>query len=72
MKKNEYRCTMCGNIYQFAWSDEEAKEEAVEYYGKEMAENDHPSIVCDDCYEMVKRHPEKLARAKKEFYSKRN
>ncbi len=69
MKKNEYQCAMCGNIYEKGWADEEAEKECVETFGTEMAHGDDLATVCDDCYQLVwpKKHPEILASAKAKF-----
>ncbi len=46
MKKNEFQCSMCGNIYEKGWTEEEARAEQKEN-GFENLECD---IVCDNCY----------------------
>ena len=46
MKENEYKCSMCGNIYTKGWTEEEARSEQKEN-GFENLECD---IICDDCY----------------------
>jgi hypothetical protein len=46
---NQYRCDECGNIYNEAWTEEEALEE--------MKQNgwvkNECGIVCDDCYKAL-------------------
>ena len=49
MKDNEYKCAMCGGVFEKGWTDEEAMEE--------YKENDFPDtgtpleVICDDCYQ---------------------
>jgi len=49
----KYRCSMCKNVYEKGWTEEEATEELKENFpgfNKEVCD-----IVCDDCYkEMFK------------------
>lgn len=52
LKSNEYRCAMCGEIFEEAWTMEEANEEYLKNFGKEPSEKDS-SIVCDDCYNKI-------------------
>ena len=42
----QYKCAMCHGIFDFEWSDEEAK---IEAEGKGLDVSDC-GIVCDDCY----------------------
>ncbi len=49
IKKDEFKCAICGNIYKKEWSDEEAEAELKENWG-ENASIDESDIVCDDCY----------------------
>ena len=69
MKKDEFQCAMCGNIYKKGRTDEEAHQECVENFGKDLAYNDDIVDVCDDCYELIKPslYPEKIISAKLEF-----
>lgn len=46
IKPGQYRCEMCNKIFDFGWSEEEAKAEAK---SKGLDVNDC-GIVCDDCY----------------------
>lgn len=48
MKKNEYKCSRCGKIYEKTWSDEEALSESRELFG-ELPE-DCLEVVCDYCF----------------------
>lgn len=65
---------MCGNIYEKVTTHEEAYEECVENFGKEMADHAEMEVICDDCYMKIRPsdHPDKVAAAKKEFYRNRN
>ena len=67
MKKNEYKCEHCGNVYQKGRSDEEAKAEAKEIFGKNPDDwNDEQVVICDDCFNQMnpKDYPDLVARAK--------
>lgn len=59
---------MCGNIYQKAWSDEEAMKECEENFGEELAA-DSNVVVCTDCYNKVHphNHPEEVQAAKEDL-----
>jgi hypothetical protein len=67
MKQNEYKCAICGNVYEKAYSDEEAMEECVELFG-EMS-GDDLLVVCDDCFEGIdpRDHKEELEKSKREY-----
>lgn len=49
MKPNEYRCAMCKEVFEFAWTEEEAKAEAL----SKGIDPDPECIVCDDCYKQT-------------------
>ena len=49
MKANEYKCAICGGIFEKGWTDEEAIKEMKDNFGKEMTVDDC-GLVCDDCY----------------------
>lgn len=51
LKPNEYICSECGNVYEFAWTEEEAKSEARKTFGEQVAQ--HGAVVCDDCYKKI-------------------
>lgn len=53
MKKNEYRCEMCGGIFEKGWTDEEALEEYKNIFGEEATIANDNYVVCDDCYHLV-------------------
>lgn len=53
IKKNEFICDCCQNVYEKGWSDEEAEEECIENFVEEAAHGDDRAIVCDDCYKMM-------------------
>lgn len=46
-KPGQYKCEMCGGIFDFGWTEEEAQAEAEEK-GLDVSEC---GIVCDDCYQ---------------------
>ena len=67
MKDNEYKCDMCGGVFEKGWPDEEAKAEAEQNFGKPVEQwNEEAAIICDDCYQKVEptKHPAEVARAK--------
>lgn len=43
----QYRCEMCGGIFDFAWSDEDARAEAIANGFADM----ECGLICDDCYQ---------------------
>jgi len=49
MKEKEYRCAMCGGIFEESTSEEEAWEEHDRNFPGEPHET--AEIVCDDCYQ---------------------
>jgi rubredoxin len=49
MKDNEYRCAVCGMVYEKGQTDEEAEEELHNTFGADVEPEDC-DIVCDDCY----------------------
>lgn len=51
LKANEYKCAQCGNVYEFGWTEEEAKEECMKNFGTYNVKN--MAIVCDDCYKEI-------------------
>lgn len=52
MEPNEYKCAMCGGVFEKEWSDEEAKAEQEDNGWGDIADEDM-EIVCDDCYKKV-------------------
>ena len=47
MKDDEYKCAGCGRKFKKGWSDEEARAEEKENFGR----NDPDAVIlCDDCY----------------------
>ncbi|MDH5183392.1 MAG: hypothetical protein OEX12_05825 [Gammaproteobacteria bacterium] len=49
LKENEYQCAECNQVFQYEWSDEEARAEAAE----NGLDPDICDIVCDDCYKRI-------------------
>jgi DNA-directed RNA polymerase subunit RPC12/RpoP len=51
MKENQYKCAVCGGVFDKVWSDEEAMEE----YHKEFpgVPDEDREIVCDDCWNEI-------------------
>lgn len=47
LKPNEYRCSMCHNVFEKGWTDEEARAEEAANFGRSEP---NAAIVCDDCY----------------------
>lgn len=56
MKENEYKCAMCGGVFEKGWTDEEAMKESKEIWG-EIPEEDLV-VICDDCFN--RRTPEEI------------
>jgi len=51
MKKNEFQCAKCGEIFKNGWTDEEAQNEAKEIFGKYPKDwACESAVVCDDCF----------------------
>lgn len=50
--KKQYRCEQCGGVFDFGWTDEEAKAEMAANGWGDMPPEDM-AIVCDDCYNGV-------------------
>ena len=50
LKKNEYQCENCLNIYEYGWSDDEAQAEYEQNFPLSAKYGAEPAIVCDDCY----------------------
>jgi DNA-directed RNA polymerase subunit RPC12/RpoP len=48
-RAKQYQCAQCGGIFDFGWTDEEAKAEMAANGWGEMPPEDM-AIVCDDCY----------------------
>jgi DNA-directed RNA polymerase subunit RPC12/RpoP len=51
MNSKEYKCSMCGEVFESLWSDEEAIEETHENFGDYEIED--CAVVCDDCYKRM-------------------
>ena len=50
LKKDEFQCDACGEIFKKDWSDKEATEEAETIWGEEVAKPGNRAVVCDDCW----------------------
>jgi len=70
MKKNEFKCHRCKNVYIKGWSDEEAEKEYVENFGEIMAHGEDRVEVCDECYQLIRpdKHPDKMEMARANFF----
>lgn len=53
MKDNEFKCAMCGGVFEKSLTDEEAFEEYKKNFPEEAAKSDEHDIVCDDCYKVI-------------------
>ena len=49
VKQGQYRCELCNGVFDFGWSDGEARAEAE---GKGLDVSDC-GMVCDDCYKLT-------------------
>lgn len=45
----QYRCEMCNGVFDFGWTNDEARDEAV----IKGVDPDKGGIVCDDCYRLT-------------------
>ena len=52
VKENEFKCELCGNVYDKGWSDEEAKQEYFDNF--DDTNIDDCGMVCDDCYNKIR------------------
>lgn len=51
LKANEYQCAHCLGIFQYAWSEQEAQDEA-----KRNGFNHRDcAVICDDCYQAFRK-----------------
>jgi hypothetical protein len=66
MKKNEYKCDICQNVYEKGWTDEEAEQEVKEIWGHIPAED--RAVICDDCFNH--RTPKEVKEMGNEYKSK--
>ena len=56
MNKNEFRCAMCGGVFEKGNSDEEALEELNGNFPN--IDIDDCELVCEDCYnKMIEEYP---------------
>ena len=69
MKDNEFKCAMCGGIFEKGWTDEEAMKECKENFGEKMASAEDYEVVCNDCYQKIcpQEHPHEVLMAQQEF-----
>jgi uncharacterized protein with PIN domain len=51
LKKNEYRCAMCKEVFKKGVSDEEAIEEFHKDFPDILIED--TSLICDECYRII-------------------
>ncbi|MCJ7776863.1 MAG: hypothetical protein MUP16_00895 [Sedimentisphaerales bacterium] len=58
---DKYKCAMCGEIFEKGWSDKEALNESIQYFGEISTED--MVIVCDDCFNKI--NPSKFPLATK-------
>lgn len=70
LEPNEYKCASCGIVYEKGWTDEEAKQEAEEIFGKHPDDWNSPQkVVCDDCFQETHplKNPDLLEETKKQI-----
>jgi hypothetical protein len=53
LKKNEYRCFICKEVFDKGWSDKEALEEFNTDFPTIPLEE--TEVICDFCYKMIKK-----------------
>lgn len=47
-----FTCEMCKGTFTSEWTEEEAREEAVERFGS-LSDPETDARVCDDCYNLI-------------------
>ncbi len=52
MNNNQFKCAVCGNIYDKELTEEEAIEQLKEEFGECLTPDDC-ELVCDDCYNKI-------------------
>lgn len=52
--EDEYRCSLCGNVFEKTISDEEAVKIFKQRFGKEYIKN-HDVALCDGCFNKCER-----------------
>jgi hypothetical protein len=63
MKESEYKCSVCNEVYEKGWSDEEAMAESESIFGK----HDDLEVVCDDCFNKMVNVPDEEDDSEKEI-----
>jgi len=54
LKDNEFKCSLCGGIFEKDWTDEESWEEAEEIWGKERVKHKGDfDVICDGCFKRM-------------------
>jgi len=56
---NEYRCMLCGQVYEKGWSEEEAMAESRAIWGQIPQQN--LAVICDECWQKIR--PDKQGRS---------
>jgi hypothetical protein len=71
IKQNEFKCAMCGGVFEKKRSEEELNQEYMDNFGPVIATHDEGSIVCDDCYNEFhpRLYPEKVQATKEVIIS---
>ena len=49
VKRGQFRCEMCHEVFDLGWTEEEAQAEAEE----KGLDIDNCGMVCDDCYSLT-------------------
>lgn len=57
-QQNQYKCDLCHEQYEKGRSEEEAKQEAMFFFGEQIgkaidAKDPSVSVVCDTCYQKI-------------------
>lgn len=52
---NQFKCEMCGGIFDKERSDEETQAEAQELWNIDKLPEEEQAIVCDDCFKIITR-----------------
>lgn len=52
-KRDEYRCALCGKVYEKGWTDEEEAMQETNTYWPDTT-REECDVVCDDCWQKIK------------------
>ena len=50
----KFYCDACGGYFENKATNEEVRQEAIDFYGKDLIESGSIMIVCDACFQKVR------------------